>query len=433
MIFVNKPYLIEVNESGQIGSKIELFVWNGATAPSTPTYTFTKDAPSTTDLANYYNISPFIAEYIQFGINDTSTFTLLNDSYYANVRVKRYKNVAGTYTLLDSTDYKAMYGNFGEVNYGGLLPQDTYYTLGSCSVDGCDTISVTYKLIGEDAVTVEVGISTFEPIVNGKNRYDFNVVEGVNGALTWNPDLGVGASWYYSDGDNIAYLTQDTPCPFGVFTIEEGSIFESFEVQPSGTFYKHLFPLLTNTTNKTIRWTDLYNGATTTETLTANKLYVINGARFETGTKVEFLNNFGGVVNTWTFLPQCECVYDPVKVQFLNTYGALFTTWFFKASKNEFSIENSEFKKFQTVESNFYVGKQRQTFNTLGREKISVNSGWVNESYSQVIKDILMSEYTLVNDNYANVDTKSIEIQKNINNGLINYQLSFTYSNDYRR
>lgn len=94
----------------------------------------------------------------------------------------------------------------------------------------CDCIRVTYQLEGEEPVTVEVGISTFEPIVNGKNRYDFNVVEGVNGALTWNPDLGVGASWYYSDGDNIAYLSEDTPCPFGTFTIEEGSPFEAFSV-----------------------------------------------------------------------------------------------------------------------------------------------------------------------------------------------------------
>ena len=528
MIFVNRPYLIEVNEVGQIGSKIELFVWNGATVPSTPTYTFTKDAPSTTDLANYYNISPFVVEYIQFGINDTDTFALLDDSYFANIRVKRYKNVAGTYTLLDSTDYKTMYGDFGTVNYGGLLAQDTYYTEGSCSVDGCDTISVTYQLnanayvnvsfvfngqtynydvpkieeygpknhyyLSTDAVGVDLffifeilwygdvgwwiniiaaynstGISystnfnnptdttypifdtwTFSDgdleisnpittlqspvtvevmssgIENGKNIYVFNIeIDEI--VLVW--DL----SWLIVSSITQATLSSDTPCPFGVYTIEEGSIFSAFSVAPSGTYSKFLFPLLTNTTNKTIRWTDLYNGATTTETLTANKLYVINGARYANGTKVDFLNNSGGIVNTWTFLPQCECVYEPIKVQYLNTYGAFITTWFYKANKKEFSVENSEFKRFQTVDSNFYVGKQRQTFNTIGREKITVNSGWVSESYSQVIKDILMSEYTLVLDQYANVDTKSIEIYQNINNGLINYQLSFTYSNDYRR
>jgi hypothetical protein len=96
----------------------------------------------------------------------------------------------------------------------------------------CECIKVTYTLEGGSTVTVEVGVSTFEPIVNGKNRYDFNVVEGVNGALTWNPDLGVGASWFYSDGDNIAYLTEDTDCPFGEYTIPEGSEFSAFKVEP---------------------------------------------------------------------------------------------------------------------------------------------------------------------------------------------------------
>ena len=104
----------------------------------------------------------------------------------------------------------------------------------SLSSDTCDCISVTYTLVGGEPITVEVGISNFQPIVNGKNRYDFNVVEGINGALGWNPDLGVGASWFYSDGDNIAILTEDTPCPFGVYTIEDG-IFEAFEVSECST------------------------------------------------------------------------------------------------------------------------------------------------------------------------------------------------------
>lgn len=430
MIFVNRPYLIEVNETGQIGSKIELFIYNGSTVPSTPTYTFTKDAPSTTDVANYYNISPFVKEFITFGINDTDTFALLGTTYYANVRVKRYKNVGGTYTLLDTTNYEAMYGDSGVVNYGGLLAQDKYYTLGSCDLDGCDTISVTYTLVDGEPVTVEVE-------KNEDGSYNFNLVIDPNPdnqeiSIIKVLDLWWNVSNLYS-GASESRLFVDTPCPFGTFTIEEGSIFEAFSVAPVGTTNKFLFPLVTNLTNKTIRWTDLYNGVTITETLTANKVYSINGARYANGTKVDFLNNSGGIVNTWTFLPQCECTYTPIKVQYLNTYGALISTWFYKASKQEFSIENSEFKNFQNVVEPFYVGKQRQTFNTIGREKITVNSGWVSESYSQVIKDILMSEWLLVNDKYANIDTKSIEIQQNINNGLINYQLSFTYSNDYRR
>jgi hypothetical protein len=430
MIFVNRPYLFTVDFTGQTGSKIELFIWNGDTPPSTPNYTFTKNSASATDTANYYNISPFIAEFIKFGVTDTDSAVLLDDSLFANYRIKNYyRDEFGAYIPLfigTPPTNKAMYGDFGNVFYGGLLKEDTYYTLGSCELNGCDTISVTYTLVGGEPVTVEVEISG--------DAYPFIISyldTTINITIYYND---VADEWQViSESDPLAILDEQTNCPFGTYTIEEGSIFEAFEVTPSGTTNKFLFPLITNTTNKTIRWTDLYNGAIVTQTLTANKLYSINGARYANGTKVDFLNDIGGVVNTWTFLPQCECTYTPFKVQYLNTYGALIATWFYKANKQDFSVENSEFKSFQSVVDSFYVGKQRQTFNTIGHEKITVNSGWVNESYGQVIKDILMSEWLLVNDNYANIDTKSIEIQQNINNGLINYQLTFSYSNDYRR
>ena len=426
MIFVNRPYLFTVDQSGQLGSKIELFIWNGNTPPTNPNYTFTKQIASATDTANYYNISPFLAEFIEFGVTDTDSATLLDDNYFVNYRIKNYYlDEFGDYQPLfigTPPTNKAMYGDYGNVFFGGLLNPDTYYTLGGCDLNSCDTISVTYTLEGEEPVTVEVERQE-------DNSYVFNI--GLEITVNINFFFPI---WVVKNNDiTQATLSEDTECPFGTYTIEFGSIFSAFSVAPSGVTNKFLFPLITNFTNKTIRWTDLYNNTTETEVLIGNKLYSINGARYANGTKVDFLNNSGGVVNTWTFLPKCECTYEPIKVQYLNTYGALITTWFYKANKKEFSMENSEFKRFQTVDSNFYIGKQRQTFNTSAREKITVNSDWVLESYSQVIKDIITSEYILVNDQFANVETKSIEIQQNINNGLINYQLTFTYSNDYRR
>jgi hypothetical protein len=434
MIFVNRPYLFTVDQAGQLGSKIELFIWNGSTPPTNPNYTFTKQIASATDTANYYNISPFLAEFIEFGVTDTDSATLLEDNYFVNYRIKNYYlDEFGDYQPLfigTPPTNQAMYGDFGNVFFGGLLKEDTYYTLGGCDLNNCDTISVTYTLVGEEPVTVEVEKRPTQ--TNGKNAFRVDNIDETNYFISWS-----GTEWTVflqgAPSTLQATLSEDTECPFGTYTIEEGSIFEAFSVAPSGVTNKFLFPLITNATNKTIRWTDLYNNATETEVLTANKLYSINGMRYANGTKVDFLNNSSGVVNTWTFLPKCECTYEPIKVQYLNTYGALITTWFYKANKKEFSMENSEFKRFQTVDSNFYVGKQRQTFNTSAREKITVNSDWVLESYSQVIKDIITSEYILVNDQFANVETKSIEIQQNINNGLINYQLTFTYSNDYRR
>ena len=93
----------------------------------------------------------------------------------------------------------------------------------------CDCISVTYQLIGEEPVTVEVVWTEEMGQFNGRNVYEVPSLSLFGGVykIIWN---------YYSDnnwninGDEFCFLPFDTPCPFGVFTIEEGSIFESFVV-----------------------------------------------------------------------------------------------------------------------------------------------------------------------------------------------------------
>jgi hypothetical protein len=96
----------------------------------------------------------------------------------------------------------------------------------------CDTISVTYTLIGGEPVTVEVEkVGESE----GKPLYEFQIDEltvslgwGTDGTL---PNYPLG-DWIFQSGVTPieGYLSLDTPCPFGVYTIEEGSIFEAFEV-----------------------------------------------------------------------------------------------------------------------------------------------------------------------------------------------------------
>jgi len=90
-------------------------------------------------------------------------------------------------------------------------------------VETCDTILVTYTLVGEEPVTVEVESSG---TLYGKPIY--YVFDG--NTLQW--DSLDGTFWVMDAGINPPTLTEDTECPFGTYTIEEGSIFESFEVAP---------------------------------------------------------------------------------------------------------------------------------------------------------------------------------------------------------
>jgi hypothetical protein len=65
VIYARSPYTISIDETGQIGSKIELRIWyNGDTKPTLPMYTFSKQIPSITQTETYYNISPYIKDFI---------------------------------------------------------------------------------------------------------------------------------------------------------------------------------------------------------------------------------------------------------------------------------------------------------------------------------------------------------------------------------
>ena len=113
-IYTRSPFIIDINESGQTGSKVELTIWaEGVTEPTSPTYTLTKNVPSATNPLTTYNVSPFIREYIN--LSDTNgiynTYNVdLNSSYYANVRIRRFKDVSGSFSSLSNDTYKAFDG-----------------------------------------------------------------------------------------------------------------------------------------------------------------------------------------------------------------------------------------------------------------------------------------------------------------------------------
>ena len=151
IIYTRSPYFITVNESGQIGSKIELRIWNGTgSAPVAATYTFSKSIASVTQTENVYNISPFVKEYIDnvapiYSVDETDSTTM-----WANVEVKRYKETSvGSYTLLDTVTY------FGTNGY--TLFTDGYnYT----------NPSNTFMLLSDNSKEIKYDITKDIPYVN---------------------------------------------------------------------------------------------------------------------------------------------------------------------------------------------------------------------------------------------------------------------------
>ena len=60
MNFARSPHIIEIAETGQTGSKIELFLWNTGSQPTDPQYILSKRIPASNQIETYYNISPYV-------------------------------------------------------------------------------------------------------------------------------------------------------------------------------------------------------------------------------------------------------------------------------------------------------------------------------------------------------------------------------------
>jgi hypothetical protein len=112
-IFIRSPYFIQVNEAGQLGSKVELYLYNkNSTIPIIPTYTLSKKIASNTQRENTYNISNYAKEFIK----PIAPITVIvpteeNVNCWAYCIVKRYTELTlGVYTLLSTETFVCLNG-----------------------------------------------------------------------------------------------------------------------------------------------------------------------------------------------------------------------------------------------------------------------------------------------------------------------------------
>ena len=112
-IFARSPFIIQVDEPSQQGSKLFIWIWSGTgSAPTNPTHITSKKSPSTTNTANEYNISPYIREYLQhtYVQNVYDTLPTTATEQWCNVKVRRYRWNGTSYYMVDEKQYIAFDG-----------------------------------------------------------------------------------------------------------------------------------------------------------------------------------------------------------------------------------------------------------------------------------------------------------------------------------
>jgi hypothetical protein len=183
----------------------------------------------------------------------------------------------------------------------------------------------------------------------------------------------------------------------------------------------------------TARYTNLSTAVVTSLAVASSTFDIprVRTANVNEGNKVEILNGASAVQATWYFYPQEECKFTPVIIDFVNKYGAWQREFFFKASNDTFSVENTEYNLLQTDSFNYNTLEgQRKVFNANGKKSIKVNTGWVAETWNEVLKQIMLSERILIDNKPAKINSKSTELFKHINTNQINYSLDFEFAYD---
>jgi hypothetical protein len=382
IINTRSPFFITVDEINQVGSKIELFIYDGAGAiTATPTYTLSKKISSFTQTANIYNISSFIQEYV---VNVASTLAVV----YANVVVKVYKETsANVYALSRTETYVAVNG------YNDYA-------------DGVNKINTneSITLLGDNLKALYYYRTSVLPYVN----------------LFIDSVLGDKLELNYRDvrGRNLVntvLVAASAPTQLQMLKIP---------LSTSSIKYDDENKLEIKLTKGSVVATNI---------ITAFKNRVsADGGTFEAESNLSLILNSlidtTGEVFTFDYkvVSLCEIKYTPVVCSFINQKGGWEFLTFFKAQSESMSIENTSFRLNAASINYDPLTGQTKNFNTNGSKPIKLNTGWIEQVQNKTIEELMLSETILLDNKPFSLATKQLAFKTDLVDKNINYTIDFT-------
>ena len=135
-----------------------------------------------------------------------------------------------------------------------------------------------------------------------------------------------------------------------------------------------------------------------------------------------------------------ECKYEPKKVSFINRWGALQDLWFFKKSVESMNVEKESYKSNILGYDGAYSTSNHvnRDFNVVGKESVTLSSGFLDEEYNKVFKEMMLSEKVWITNVTEdgeqvlpiNVKTGDITYKTSLNDKLVQYTIEFDKSFD---
>ena len=140
-------------------------------------------------------------------------------------------------------------------------------------------------------------------------------------------------------------------------------------------------------------------------------------------------------VQKFTVVNIDECKYTPYKITFVNKFGAYQDVWFFKKS-SLFLTTNKDAYKSNIITNGTYntYSRQNSILTKNGNEKLMLNTGFYEESYNEVFKQMSLSEEVWIEYEGqtlpVNIASSEFNYKTKLNDKLINYTIEVEFSND---
>jgi len=126
--------------------------------------------------------------------------------------------------------------------------------------------------------------------------------------------------------------------------------------------------------------------------------------------------------------PIDECKYYPITCTFINQQGGWQYLTFFKNSTDSINVKNNQ---YNLLPDNWQYNTQRgqiKSINPNGTQNVKCNTGWVDENYSIIIHDLMLSETILLDGKPAILKTQSATYKTVLKDKMINYEIDFQYA-----
>ena len=401
--FAGSPmvYSVSSNNSGNAGFKYvaDVFIWFGASGsvPVSYTYRLIKRKESVSNLYGYFDVSNIVSSYLsQTNIDHAAGTATDNEQTVCNVVVKfrEYTTAGGIGSVSATSNTIQAYDGYTEFVDG---VNDTTTT-------GVMTSGSSQQYIQlEQAMTIGIVPS----LVNGMR------VEYSDGQAAVVDVADFGAVNSTDSTDKLWFL------PAGVANLNDSVIDPKPEDVTDLQYYDLSLGNLVSTE---------YAQRVKADGGTCEGLNCLDAELLELGVDdAEY---------TTRFYPTCEPRYTPITIAYQNKYGAWDYIVAFKKSVESTRTDKKRYTtNIGTIGSSTWTydpttASPNKTYNNFGTDSITLNTGFLNDGYNQMVKEMLLSNsvYLVEEERYVILNDTQVEYKTSLNDNLVQYTFNMTYA-----